>query len=245
MAPSEAKDYDQGASPYAAHRQVHDGIFRELCRPAQLGPHSKVLEVGCGTGNYIRALVARAGCGGYGLEPSKGMLAQAQGHSERVAWTLGRAEELGFAPNTFALVFSVDVIHHVMDRNRFFHRAAQVLQPGGWLCTATDSEDVIRKREILSGYFPQTVAPELVRYPRISQLENWMAIAGLEVTETTTVEAAYELTSAQPYRDKAYSALHLISEEAWRTGLKRLEEDLTQGPVRGKSRYVCIWGRKW
>ncbi len=108
----------------------------------------------------------------------------------------------------------------------------------------TDSKDIIRRREILSGYFPETVEKELARYPRIAQLEDWMAAAGLGAFEVVVVEAPYEITDAQPYRDKAYSSLHLISEEAWRAGLARLERDLAQGPVRGMSRYACVWGRK-
>ena len=65
--------------------------------------------------------------------------------------------------------------------------------------------------------------------------------AGLEVV---TVEAPYEIASAQPFRDKAYSALHLISEDAWQAGLERLERDLARGPVRGVSRYACVWGQR-
>jgi len=244
MAPSKAVDYDQAAGQYAAHRQVHDGVFRELHRPVQLEPRSQTLEVGCGTGNYLGAMVAQVGCRGYGLEPSAGMLAQAHSHSERVDWVLGRAEELGFAPSTFDLVFSVDVIHHISDRAMFFYRAAQTLRCGGWLCTVTDSEAVIRKREILSVYFPETVEPELARYPRMTQIESWMTKAGIDMVDTVTVEAAYELASAQPYRDKAYSALHLISEKAWRAGLKRLEDTLSSVPVQGLSRYTCVWGCK-
>jgi hypothetical protein len=57
------------------------------------------------------------------------------------------------------------------------------------------------------------------------------------------VEDVYALTSAQPFRDKAFSSLHLIPEAAWRAGLERLERDLARGPVRGVSRYACLWGR--
>jgi hypothetical protein len=138
----------------------------------------------------------------------------------------------------------VDVIHHVVDRAAYYRQAMRCLRAGGWVCTVTDSEDIIRRREILSGYFPETVEVELARYPRIAQLEAWMAEAGLAELETVTVEQVYKLTSAQPFRDKAYSSLHLIPEEAWRQGLARLERDLARGPVRGVARYACIWGRK-
>jgi SAM-dependent methyltransferase len=252
-----AVNYDRAASEYAIHRQVHSGVFRELRRwfgqpgPGRapyggkdLGPDSTVLEVGCGTGNYIGALAAGQGCKAYGLDPSAGMLARARTRPERVTWLLGRAEALGFLDGTFDLVFSVDVIHHVVDKGAFYREVARVLRPGGRVCTVTDSADIIRRREILSGYFPETVEMELARYPRLAQLETWMAEADLAAFEVVDVEQPYEIASAQPFRAKAYSSLHLISDEAWQAGLARLERDLAKGPIRGMSRYACLWGQK-
>jgi ubiquinone/menaquinone biosynthesis C-methylase UbiE len=244
MCPTDGVRYDLAAGEYAAHRRIHSGVFRVLCKRGRLGAESTVLEVGCGTGNYISALAGRTSCAAWGLDPSPGMLAHAHGRAERVTWLLGRAEQLGFAGQAFTLVFSVDVIHHVADKASYYYEAARVLRPGGQVCTITDSEEIIRRREVLSGYFPETVEIELARYPRIGQLEAWMAAAGLVEPVVVTVEEPYEVTSAQAFRDKAYSSLHLISEEAWQAGLERLERDLARGPIRGASRYACLWGRK-
>jgi SAM-dependent methyltransferase len=161
-----------------------------------------------------------------------------------VNWLQGRGEQMAFAPDGFDLIFSVDVIHHVADKEAYFREVVRTLKPGGSVCTVTDSEEGIRSREILSGYFPETVACELVRYPRLAQLEAWMAAAGLVGMETRLVEEPYRVTSLEPFRHKAYSSLHLIPEGAWQAGLERLEQDLARGPVCGMSRYACLWGRK-
>ncbi len=242
MAQTQGVDYDRAAAEYAAHRRVHSGVFRELSGRAGMGRAFKVLELGCGTGNYASALAGRFGLAAFGLDPSTGMLMHARAHPEPVNWLQGRAESPGFASDAFDLIFSVDVIHHIADKVAFYREAARLLQPGGWVCTVTDSAEIIRRREILSGYFPETVEMELGRYPRIAQLEAWMAAAGLADLEVVTVEAPYELTSSQQFRDKAYSSLHLISEDAWRAGLACLERDLKLGPVRGIARYACLWG---
>ena len=235
-------DYNEAAAKYAAHRQIHAGVFRELCARAGLGSGSRVLEVGCGTGNYITALAETFCCLTFGLDPSIEMLAQAR--SERVRRLLGAAQALGFARGAFDLIFSVDVIHHVGDRAAFYLGAARVLRPGGLLCTVTDSPEMIRRREILSGYFPEMVEIELARYPRVAQLQAWADAAGLEALGVAEVEEPYEVTNAQPFRDRAYSSLHLIPAEAWRAGLERLERDLARGPVRGAARYACVWAQK-
>jgi ubiquinone/menaquinone biosynthesis C-methylase UbiE len=235
-------DYDQAASEYAAHRRVHGGVFRELRTRAALSPDSRALEVGCGTGNYIAALAESSGCTSCGLDPSIEMLVRARARG--LDCLLGRAERLGFADGTFDLAFSVDVIHHVRDKAAFYREAARVLQPGGWLCTVTDSAEMIRHREILSGYFPETVEIELARYPRVAQLKAWMQEAGLDAFRVTAVEEPYEVTSAQPFWDRAYSSLHLIPEETWRLGVEHLARDLARGPIQGVARYACVWGCK-
>jgi ubiquinone/menaquinone biosynthesis C-methylase UbiE len=235
-------EYDHAADKYAAHRQIHGGVFYELRMRNELDPDARVLEVGCGTGNYITALAETSGCTAYGLDPSIEMLSRVC--SGEVHCLLGRAETLGFADATFHLVYSVDAIHHVGEKAAFYREGSRVLRPGGWLCTVTDSADMIRRREILSGYFSETVEIELARYPRIAQLETWMNRAGLVSIRVSAVEEPYQITSIQPFRDRAYSSLHLIAEEAWQAGMKRLEQDLARGPIRGVARYACVWGRK-
>lgn len=237
-------DYDRAAGEYVTHRRIHAGVARELTTRPGLEAGARLLEVGCGTGNYIRVLAAQSGGTAFGLDPSPNMLAQASSWPEPVHWLVGRAEQLAFAGGSLDLVFSVDVIHHVADQPAYYHEVARVLRPGGRVCTVTDSADMIRHREILAGYFPETVPYELARYPRLATLEAWMVEAGLIAGPVVAVEAPYELADAQPFRDRAYSALHLIPERAWRAGLDRLERDLARGPVRGVSRYACVWGQR-
>ena len=132
-------NYDQAAAAYAAHRQIHAGVLAELTRGDRLGPASRVLEVGCGTGNYARAIADCLGCTVLGLDPSTGMLAHARRGPEPAFWLQGRAEELPLVSASADLLFSVDVIHHVAAPAGFFREAARVLRPGGCVCTVTDS----------------------------------------------------------------------------------------------------------
>ncbi len=236
-------DYDALAAEYARHRRVHPEVLRRLA--AGVTRATRALEVGCGTGNYIAALRAATGCAGRGVDPSERMLARARQNASGAWFAAGRAERLGVADGAFDLLFSVDVIHHVTDRAAAFAEARRALAPGGRVCTATDSEWIIRNRVPLSRYFPDTIEPELARYPRDGELRALMARAGFEGIGEETVAFNYELSDSGPYRDKAYSALHLISEAAFQRGLQALEADLRQGPVRCVSRYVLVWGESW
>jgi ubiquinone/menaquinone biosynthesis C-methylase UbiE len=235
-------DYDQIAAEYTRHRSVHPGVLQSLCQ--SVCSTSQVLEVGCGTGNYITAIGLLVDCVCWGSDPSTEMLSKAREQSPTTHLKLGRAERLDYPPGTFDLVFSVDVIHHVNDRAQYIREAYRVLAPGGQLCTVTDSEWIIRHRQPLATYFPETVEAELKRYPRTVALRIAMLETGFDEIIEHTVECPYHMADIQAYRDKAYSALHVIPEAAFRRGIARMEHDLRTGPIPCVSRYTLLWGRK-
>jgi len=237
-------DYDQIASEYARHRQVHPRVLKSLLLTSKVGSPSKVLEVGCGTGNYLVALKTLAGSSCWGIDPSEQMLSRARERSRTIHFQFGKAESLDFPPDFFDLVFSVDVIHHLGDRLAYFREAYRVLRADGKACTVTDSGWIIRHRQPLAVYFPETVEVELSRYPRIAELRDIMDRVGFGEMTESTVEFAYPLTDIQAYRDKAFSALLLIPEAAFQRGIERMEQDLRTGPIQCVSRYLLLWGAK-
>jgi hypothetical protein len=65
--------YQEIAPDYARLRRVHPEVFRHLIESGPIHAGSRVLEIGCGTGNYICALLKTEM-----LEAGFGHLAQTQ-----------------------------------------------------------------------------------------------------------------------------------------------------------------------
>jgi ubiquinone/menaquinone biosynthesis C-methylase UbiE len=235
-------DYDRIAAEYAQHRQIHPVVLERLLGGLQ--PTAEVLEVGCGSGNYIVTIRDLVGCSCWGIDPSKEMLSRAAARSDQVHFLRGSGEALDLPCNCFDLVFSVDVIHHVSDRRQFFREAWGVMRQGGKVCTVTDSEWVIWHRQPLSEYFPETVAADLARYPPIGELREAMQEAGFAEIAEETVESRYWVSDIGPYRTKSFSCLQLVPEAAFRRGIERMEQDLLAGPILCVPRYVLIWGTR-
>ncbi len=234
------------AEKYAASRDIHGEVLASLIREGRINENSRVLEAGCGSCNYLRAMSAVTRCSVAGLDPSDGMLTEARRLGGVAALEQARAEHIAevYPSETFDLVFSVDVIHHISDISAYLVGAHEVLRANGRICTVTDSEAIIRGRRPLSTYWPETVPHELHRYPSLDALSDLLGRSGFSDLFRLTVSREYRLYSAAAYERKAFSSLHLISVEEFERGLARLQADLSRGPIIANSAYVLMWGTK-
>jgi ubiquinone/menaquinone biosynthesis C-methylase UbiE len=84
--------YDAIAADYAKHRNIHGQLLGRLAEFCSTKPSPRVLEVGCGTGNYITALAAITPAPCSGVEPSGKMLDVARKKTSAVSWFQATAE---------------------------------------------------------------------------------------------------------------------------------------------------------
>jgi len=202
------------------HYHGTDAI-RDAASFLDLGPTSRVLDIGAGVGGPARFLAHTTGCHVTALELQRDLhdigvdLTQRAGLASRVTHACGDALSHPLADGSFDAVISFLAVLHVRDRSRLMQRMARSLKQGGRcyiedLCqrapfAAADLEDVLT---IVHG----------VTVTRIDDYAGDLARAGfVEVvpTDLTPDWAPYAAERLEAWRANraAYAAVH--GEGAW------------------------------
>ncbi|HYN87448.1 MAG TPA: bifunctional 2-polyprenyl-6-hydroxyphenol methylase/3-demethylubiquinol 3-O-methyltransferase UbiG, partial [Ardenticatenaceae bacterium] len=93
-----------------------------------------VLDLGCGGGRVAEEM-ARLGCHVLGIDPSARSIATARAHAKKagldIDYQVAMGEALPLPNGAFDIVYSLDVLEHVVDLDRVMAEIARVLLPGG------------------------------------------------------------------------------------------------------------------
>ena len=176
---SYGKVFDEIAAEYDRHRPAYpDELIDQACQVAGIGSGDRVLEVGCGTGQLTRALLAR-GLHVTALEPGQNLIALARRNLDgagAVEFVNARFEDAPLPREQFQAVFSASAFHWV-DPEVSWQKAADVLVPGGTLALVQyfgleepRSED--DQEAVLAAL--RKVAPDIA--------DNWPAYRDLDAT---------------------------------------------------------------
>jgi ubiquinone/menaquinone biosynthesis C-methylase UbiE len=200
----------------------------------------RILEVGCGTGRWLAALSTVANwC--YGLDPSKGMLAQAHARIAQFHLTRGRGEVLPLPDATFDLVYCVNAIHHMDGQQTFIQEARRVLRDGGALAVIGMDPHQQRETWYVYKYFEGVYETDMARFPSWETVLDWMRAAGFQNVERRPVERIVDhKTSAtvlnDPFLQKHTSSqLALLSDAEYAAGVQRIKAAVAEAEAAGKT----------
>jgi SAM-dependent methyltransferase len=119
-----ADDYDVFA-PEASAR-----LISEFVRLTGLPPHSRVVDLGCGSGTFTN-LLRRAGYACVGLDISGKLIEVGRRKHPELELLQGDIEHLPFAAGSFDGVLLSGVVHHFPDPSRCAAEVSRILRPQG------------------------------------------------------------------------------------------------------------------
>jgi ubiquinone/menaquinone biosynthesis C-methylase UbiE len=136
--PSKYSDFDRISSWY--DNCLNQIYFRAIYARAEkmaepcLANGGKVLDIGCGTGNWLVRLAKKyKKFELHGIDRSQGMLAVAAKKNQNIELKTGLAEKLPYNDGEFDFVFMIEALHHFDDQAQSLREASRVLKPGGCL----------------------------------------------------------------------------------------------------------------
>ncbi len=166
------------------------------------------------------------------------MLRQAQRRAAYLRLVRGTATRLPFARDRFDLVFCVDAVHHFGEPRAFIAQAFRILKPGGGL--AIVGSDPRHDRWYVYDYFESAYATDLARFPPRETLAEWMGAEGFGQVELQAVEHIQAIHIGRqvlkdPFlRKNSCSQLALLRDAAYRDGVAKISNDLSNAESRGE-----------
>ena len=238
-------DYDQIATTYDRRYQHNDYSGVEAALIAFVGERfdQRVLEVGCGTGHWLR-LISGSGARVMGLDVSGQMLAYARTQAPKATLAQGSAEHLPWARDSFDRVFCINAFHHFQDKVAFLTEAMRVLRPGGLMMTVGLDPHTGVDQWYIYEYFDNVLEIDKGRYPASSQIREWIRAAGFADCVTREIQhmpirfRAREALEQGRLDRSATSQLRVLTDEEYRQGIDRVREAMESAEIRGESLYL-------
>lgn len=222
-----AFNYDQYGQPYSSQRSAEPAIAAFIDKA--LGDAATVLNVGAGAGSYEpeqRYVIA--------VEPSSEMRAQRLA-KQRTPAIIAKADALPFDDNSFDAVMTLLSVHHWPDMHKGLQELKRVARHRVIVMTFDpEALDLFWNAH----YFPELIAVEKARYPKI----DWLAKALGGHVEVVPVpvplhcsdgfqEAFYGRPEAFLQKEvrQSQSAWGFLTPEQEAACVQRLADDLTSG----------------
>lgn len=184
-------------------------VYRAVLHRLPVKAHSRVLDIGCGTGTLLALLRAqvRLPLTLVGIDVSEDMLAEARKRLAglRIEYQLADAAILPFPSSSFDAIVSVLAFHHMSNAVKVpaIQEMARVLKDGGRLVIA----DLARPAR---GWWGRALA--LIARFHSHTRENWATLLaelprwGFRIEEETSIRGAVGLIVALKIRERQASA---------------------------------------
>ncbi len=116
-------------------RTVGDDYF-DIITDEMVNAKTSVLDVGCGSGRFIKYLSSRAGFI-VGVDPSQAIFAADQliGGTDKVSLIKASANDLPFEKESFDFVYCIGVLHHIPDTAKAMEACVEKVKKGGYFLT--------------------------------------------------------------------------------------------------------------
>lgn len=236
--------YDRIGQNYNNTRKADPYITERLYHLLQPKTNGLYIDIGCGTGNYYKALTDRD-LHFVGVDPSETMLNVATQYYPNGEFLNARAEELPFEDNKFDGAIAVFSLHHWENLEQGLSEAYRVLKPGANFVMLSFTPEQVN-RYWLRHYFPDMIKSASKDVLDKTAKKDLLGKVGFTNVKKEKYFIHDELTDhflfSNKYKPERYldpivrsgmASFRLYTNEAELTnGLRQLETDISTGFIR-------------
>jgi ubiquinone/menaquinone biosynthesis C-methylase UbiE len=206
-----------------------------LLKAAQITPGLEVLDVGCGTGGFARAIASSAPAQVTGYDHSERFIDFAKQlprlQAGAVRWVVGDAEQLPFGASSFDRALLSLVLHQLADPRAAIADGFRVLRGGGLVLVRTIAPGDVAGR-VPQRFIPKMAAADAARLPPVEAIVAWLMRAGFTRLRTERHLRNNRLVLAEIEHDlliEAQSRYAFLTSEELAEGVQRMRADAAQG----------------
>lgn len=164
----------------------------------RIGPHSRLLDVGCGSGEHMIRYVGRCAFVA-GVDYSKAMLdiaRQALAETGRNNWELRAADaaSLPYPDASFDVLMAMGLLDYVPDARKVLREFARVLKPGGRMVVSIPKDPSLFS--LLRTRFGNRVKQHIFRLPPVGNAQTRASLEELIPGAGLRLEAARPIWTA-------------------------------------------------
>ena len=180
---------------WAGNEEQQLPVYEAALERTGVRPGDRVLDVGCGTGVFLR-MCADRGADVTGLDASENLLSVARGRVPEAELVHGDLQHLPFADDAFDLVTGFTSFFFADDMVAALREAGRVARPGAPVVIvvfgAPERCGLEHVKAAIAPFRPRGEDGEEVSYWRPGMVAELAAAAGLEVDESFTRTTTYE-----------------------------------------------------
>ncbi len=195
------KRFSISAKTYDRHSRPQQALIEELTAELPKNPPSRILELGCGTGQMTRRLLER-----YPTVPmdasdiSPGMIEHCRtafSDQPQISWIVADAQTFQ-PPAAYPLIVSTSALHWTDDLTKTFIQVHRNLEPGGTFALGMMLQGTLRElRELRTKIAPEKVFT--TRLPTFEETEEALRHAGFSIQKTERFDQRFTYANARAF----------------------------------------------
>ncbi|HET6992098.1 MAG TPA: class I SAM-dependent methyltransferase [Bacteroidia bacterium] len=236
--------YDQIGNTYNLTRKADPYLAERIYTHLSPKPAGVYMEIGCGTGNYLKALSDK-GLKFYGVDPSSTMLEQAKEKNSSATFIQAMAENIPLATDFFDGATAILTFHHWANKLQGLKEINRVLKPGAKFVLFSYTPQQMRGYWLYH-YFPKMIERCIPMTPEIPGMEKLFNESGFSLVKTEKYFIRDDLQDQFLYSNKHFPERYLSAEirnnasafrafsdpEEVEQGVMLLEKDIKSGKIK-------------